>query len=175
MTTGVSHFGGRVVEDCHKVGACGSGSHEPHIWPSWAHKGLLYVEIMINRNFARSSKFGAATACVMLLPVSACGSDDPGDATEAGVSATSETAEATGSTTPETTEAAGNSTVDSAAGCEDVAAPFVTRGSANADLDEPAVEASCDGDSLVVTSNDIPGYTYIETSPGNPRTHRTTP
>ncbi len=53
--------------------------------------------------------------------------------------------------------------------CDDVAALFVTKGSANANLVDPEVAATCNGDSIVVTSNGIPDYTYIETSPGAPR------
>ena len=52
--------------------------------------------------------------------------------------------------------------------CDEKAALFVTRGSANADLADPEVSAVCDGDSLIVSSNGIPDYTYIETSPGQP-------
>ncbi len=56
------------------------------------------------------------------------------------------------------------STVD----CDDTAALFVTRGSANPDLDDPEVAATCQGDRLVITSNAVPDYTYIGTSPGVP-------
>lgn len=67
------------------------------------------------------------------------------------------------------TSSADTSSADSAPGCDDVAALFVTRGSANADLDDPAVEATCDGGTVTVDGNAIPDYTYIETSPGQPR------
>ncbi len=64
------------------------------------------------------------------------------------------------------------STVNSsrlASSCDEVAALFATRGSANANLAEPEVAATCEGSGLVITSNAIPDYTYIETSPGTPR------
>ncbi len=53
--------------------------------------------------------------------------------------------------------------------CADVAAVFETRGSANASLADPEVSGTCDGDTVTVTSNGIPDYTYIQTSPGDPR------
>ena len=52
--------------------------------------------------------------------------------------------------------------------CDEVAALFVTRGSANDDLDDPEVAAACDGTNIVITSNGIPDFTYIGTSPGAP-------
>ncbi len=53
--------------------------------------------------------------------------------------------------------------------CDAVAASFATNGSVNANLADPVSEAVCNGDSIVVTSNGIPDYTYIGTSPGDPR------
>ena len=52
--------------------------------------------------------------------------------------------------------------------CAATAAEFVTRGSANPDLEDPVVEATCDGDTIVVFTNAVPDYTYIGTSPGFP-------
>jgi hypothetical protein len=77
--------------------------------------------------------------------------------------------ETTADTESADTEPAAGDAADGAVGCEETAALFVTRGSANADLDDPEVSASCDGDTVIVTSNGIPDYTYIETSPGQPR------
>ena len=57
--------------------------------------------------------------------------------------------------------------------CEAVVAAFVTLGSANPDLVDPMVSASCDGTNVVVSSNSIPDFPYIETSPGNPRAFET--
>jgi hypothetical protein len=77
-----------------------------------------------------------------------------------------------GDSTPGTS--AGTSSASTAAGtsvastCVEIAATFVTRGSANADLPDPTVSATCDGDTVVVTSNGIPDFTYVETSPGSP-------
>lgn len=53
--------------------------------------------------------------------------------------------------------------------CERIALEFQTLGSANPDLADPEVDASCDGDTVVVNSNTIPDFPYIETSPGVPR------
>ncbi|MFK7989568.1 MAG: YHYH protein [Sandaracinaceae bacterium] len=53
--------------------------------------------------------------------------------------------------------------------CEERAATFQTLGSANPDLAEPMVSATCVDGTLVVTSNQIPDFPYIETSPGDPR------
>ena len=58
---------------------------------------------------------------------------------------------------------------DIAVGCEAIAALFGTDGSANPDLADPESSATCDGDMVVISSNAIPDYTYIETSPGPPR------
>ena len=52
--------------------------------------------------------------------------------------------------------------------CEDTAALFVSAGSVNAQLADPFVAATCEGDELVISSNGIPDYTYIQTSPGDP-------
>lgn len=69
-------------------------------------------------------------------------------------------------------DTADDDTADDAAavpeGCDAVAALFTVGESMNPDLAEPAASATCDGDSIVVTSNGIPAYTYIETSPGSP-------
>ncbi len=53
--------------------------------------------------------------------------------------------------------------------CEERASMFVTKGSANADLPDPQVSALCVDDMVVVNSNQIPDFPYIETSPGNPQ------
>lgn len=52
--------------------------------------------------------------------------------------------------------------------CEEIAAAFVTKGSANASLAVPEVAAVCSGDTVTVTANGIPDFTYIATSPGDP-------
>ncbi len=133
---------------------------------------------MSNRSVRTSSRL-AVLACGALLAVPACGTSDSDDAasepdtdatvdTDNSTEATTDTStESTSSTAPET--AAPDDEVSTDTGCDDVAALFVTRGSANPDLDDPEVSATCDGDDLVVTSNAIPDFTYIETSPGSPR------
>nr|WP_291818360.1 YHYH protein [Candidatus Microthrix sp.] len=40
--------------------------------------------------------------------------------------------------------------------------------SANDNLDAPELAATCDGDTVVVTSNAIPDFTYVASSPGDP-------
>jgi hypothetical protein len=42
--------------------------------------------------------------------------------------------------------------------CEEIAASFVTKGSANPDLPDPEVMATCEDDTVVVTSNGIPDF-----------------
>ncbi len=81
---------------------------------------------------------------------------------------TSETTEITESETEENSSEE-TTTASSDPACEEKAAQFYTKGSANADLDDPVSEATCQGDVFVVTANGIPDYTYIETSPGQPR------
>lgn len=53
--------------------------------------------------------------------------------------------------------------------CEEISTQFVTKGSANADLPDPEVSASCVDGIVTVNSNQIPDFPYIETSPGQPR------
>ena len=112
---------------------------------------------------------GAVLATTLAILVAACSSGDSSDSSAlTTVAVDSASSETTAAADTETTESDAGA-VAVAAGCEDIAALFVTRGSANADLDDPEVNASCDGGDVVVTSNAIPDYTYIETSPGQPR------
>jgi len=60
-------------------------------------------------------------------------------------------------------------TSTAAMACDEIAAVFVTKGSANADLADPQVSATCVDETVVITSNQIPDFPYIETSPGSPR------
>jgi len=103
-----------------------------------------------------------SVASLVILSISACSSD--GDA------------ESTLVNTPTTdgTEATDNiPTIDNAApgtlSCNEIAAEFITKGSANADLPDPQVSASCVDDNVIITSNQIPDFPYIQTTPGNPR------
>lgn len=101
-----------------------------------------------------------AATLVLVLFASACGS----------ASSTSDppaTAPTATSTTTASTAAVASD--DVATSCTEVAAAFSTNGSKNADLPDPEARASCVDDTVVVTSNGIPDYTYIETSPGSPR------
>lgn len=125
-------------------------------------------------------------ALATLLTLASCGSDDSASSQETAVGADATTTATTEptvapveeTTTPaqgeteevdtETAESSTPAAAQPSAGCDDVAALFVTRGSANADLDDPQVEATCEGDSIVISSNGIPDYTYIGTSPGIP-------
>lgn len=114
----------------------------------------------------------------LMLVAASCGSDEPDSSAEAATTDAAETdaaetdaAETDATATDATeTDAAESDAVSTpaVATCEEVAAQFTTDGSANADLADPEVSASCDGDNVVVTSNGIPDYTYIETSPGSP-------
>ncbi len=70
-------------------------------------------------------------------------------------------------------ETGGNETDDGTlapSSCDDIAALFFTLGSANPDLEDPLVSASCSdsADSITVTANSIPDFPYIATSPGVP-------
>ncbi len=52
--------------------------------------------------------------------------------------------------------------------CEETAAAFSTGGSVNPGLADPESSAVCTDDTVIVSSNGIPDYTYIRTSPGDP-------
>ncbi len=59
-------------------------------------------------------------------------------------------------------------TSTSPVGCEAIAEAFVAGPSVNPDLADPISSATCVGDDVVITSNGIPDYTYVGTSPGDP-------
>lgn len=102
------------------------------------------------------------TVSLVLLLASACDSDGESIPSTDGSSGTDEL-----STADETPAVDGSSTI--ALSCVEIAAAFVTRGSANADLPDPEVGAACvDGD-VIITSNQIPDFPYIGTTPGIPR------
>jgi len=105
----------------------------------------------------KSLRFLIPLLLAVALLASACG-DDTQDSTPAEDSTTTTEAATTTSTA---------ATSDSSS-CEAVAATIGTAGSATADLPDPEANAICDGDVVVITSNGIPDYTYIETSPGTP-------
>jgi len=105
------------------------------------------------------------TLLPLLLVAAACGSSD--DGTNQATDATDPTAaEATTETTTSPDDEA--EAIASSFTCEEVAASFATKGSANAELPDPEVSASCEGDTVSVTTNGIPDHTYVESSPGTP-------
>ncbi|MEL6981541.1 MAG: YHYH protein [Actinomycetota bacterium] len=94
----------------------------------------------------------------------AAGDDGADDATDDGAQDSTDTEGDDGSDEADSSTA--SASVD---GCDEVAALFTTDGSANPDMADPESSAVCDGDTIVISSNAIPDYTYIETSPGPPR------
>lgn len=107
-----------------------------------------------------------AFSAVMLI--AACG-DDSSVVTDASVvSDASEPDAAEVDAGVEVDVGVGTDSGPGSAECEAIAASFVSLGSANADLPDPTLSASCDGDTVVVNSNSIPDFPYIETSPGDP-------
>lgn len=126
------------------------------------------MQTQTNSKHTNSARYVIAGLMVLMLIITACGSGDTTDAAEVESSVTTIATEA--ATETETTEPAAEVTTDTdmATSCEDIAATFGTNGSANADLADPLSTATCDGDTVVITANGIPDYTYIETSPGSP-------
>ena len=106
-----------------------------------------------------------ALAIAATLLVAACSGGDGGDVAES-TPATSSTEAGSAGTSTSNDEAATITVAE--VDCGEVAAQFVTRGSANADLVDPEVSASCDGETIEVVSNGVPDFTYIGTSPGAP-------
>ncbi|MFK7992814.1 MAG: YHYH protein [Granulosicoccus sp.] len=120
---------------------------------------------MTNR-IAKSALLTTSSVALVVMLATACSSDDD--------TATELQEPPTDSPTTDDTpadEIPSNNTPSVALSCEDIAMKFVTRGSANDDLGlpEPEVSASCVDDNVIVTSNQIPDFPYIETSPGSPR------
>ena len=138
----------------------------------------------------------AATAATIILVVGACGTDDgaldPVDSagfadapdsdetTDADRTAGTFDDQESVATDPPTSgdtideSAVATDPADRASGsvdltCDETAALFAAGSSVNPDLADPESSAVCDGDTIVVTSNGIPDYTYVETSPGSPR------
>ena len=116
----------------------------------------------MKRPFTKKRLFAtAATASVLLLAVAGC--------TTAESTPTETTTPAT-----EATDATGTATFAASNGdCDAMAATLRDVESANPDLDDPELSAVCDGDSLVISSNSIPDYLYIATTPGSPQDFRT--
>lgn len=93
----------------------------------------------------------SVAVAALALIAAACTGDD-------GASSTSTSAEANASTT--TTAAPGD--------CDTITSTFRSVTSANADLVDPELTVSCDGNTVTVASNGIPDFVYVETSPGSP-------
>ncbi len=96
-------------------------------------------------------------------------SEDTTDSEEGTGTATTDAGE--GTTTGATVASDEQDSIEapsSSGDCESTAALFVTGPSANPDLEDPRVDATCDGDTIVVVGNAVPDYTYIGTSPGVP-------
>lgn len=127
---------------------------------------------MDNYKLSTTKRF-AAIVCVVALSAAACGSAEV-DEDAAATTATENTSETETDTSDDAAEVDTEAETDVAQvevaqDCEEIAALFGTRGSANPDLADPESSATCEGESLVITANAIPDYTYIETSPGAPR------
>ncbi len=110
----------------------------------------------------------ATAAVALVLLTSACSGTG---APESGASS-SATSEVTGSATATASSAVslGPTTGD----CATTAATFRDVVSANADLADPELAATCEDGSLVVTSNSIPDFAYVATTPGAPRVSEAT-
>ena len=128
-----------------------------------------------NTSQSRSARYLIAGLMVLMLVATACGTDDTTETVEPETTvATAASEEATETAESNVTEESVVATTEMAVSCEDIAAQFSTKGSANADLADPVSSAVCDGDTVVVTANGIPDYTYIETSPGSPTANEKT-
>lgn len=112
-------------------------------------------------------RYLVAGMLALILILAACGADTT-TATDQPASATTLAGETTTTVAVTDTETGSVISTGTDTSCEAVAAAFTTNGSANADLADPVSTATCDGDTVVVTANAIPDYTYIETSPGSP-------
>lgn len=102
--------------------------------------------------------------------VAGCGSDDKDDATPTTSAGTAGTAATTiaGSTDSTITTDVAATTVVATGDCDTLIATFRAVESANPDLTAPALVATCDVDDVVVQTNSMPDYLYIEASPGDP-------
>ncbi|MBH0009434.1 YHYH protein [Salinibacterium sp. SWN1162] len=101
-----------------------------------------------------------AATSVLLLALAGCTAAESTDA-----ETSTPTVEATESATTATTATFAASNGD----CDAMAATLRDVESANADLADPELAAVCDGDTLTISSNSIPDYLYIATTPGSPK------
>lgn len=91
-----------------------------------------------------------------------------GDATTSEVPTTSSEDAATPTSEAEATGDGEEGDAPGTGDCEATASTFRDVESANDNLDAPELAATCEGDTVVVTSNAIPDFTYVATSPGDP-------
>lgn len=97
----------------------------------------------------------SALVLTLMLVAAACATGDGGTASSSSPSSA--------------TTASSPSPVTSEPGtCESIVTTFRSVVSADADLPDPELSTTCDGSVVTVTSNGIPDYTYVETSPGEP-------
>ncbi len=114
-----------------------------------------------------SSRTVLLAACALLV-VAGCSSDSNDDAVATSTAAgTAATVATTIAGSPDTTVAT-TDTVATATDCDTIIATFRAVESANPDLADPSLVAACDGDDVVVQTNSMPDYLYIEASPGDP-------
>lgn len=99
----------------------------------------------------------------LALVVGACSSTDEADEPASDAAATAAETTDGGSATST------NDTVTPTTNCDETAALFVAGPSVNPDLADPESSAVCVDDTVIVNSNGIPDYTYIQTSPGDPQ------
>ena len=99
----------------------------------------------------------AAVASVLLLAVAGCTTADS-------------TATDISTPTTEATNAIGTTNFAASNGdCDAMVATLRDVESANSDLENPELAGVCDGETLTITSNSIPDYFYIATTPGSPQ------
>lgn len=122
----------------------------------------------MKRKLKRGLRTPACCLAALAIAFAGCDDDTESDAGPALADAGPSVSEDAG---PADTDAGpGGTDAGPATGaCADIAGQFAVLGSANTDLPDPQVMATCDGDTVVVTSNQIPDFPYIQTSPGDPR------
>ncbi|MGB3829222.1 MAG: YHYH protein [Ornithinimicrobium sp.] len=114
-----------------------------------------------------TNRWGHALVIPLLVVLSACGAADD----DAPDSETSDSAGVSNDSSDETTTAdatAAASDLPTSGDCEATAASFREVTSASADLPDPELSGTCEGDSVTVEANGIPDYPYVATSPGEP-------
>jgi hypothetical protein len=109
------------------------------------------------------------TSCMVALIALVCDGDSASTATDELPPIEELTTGADGISSPaEASAVAERNPGGAPTSCEEIAALFTTRGSANADLADPESSTVCSSESIVVSSNGVPDYSYIGTFPGSP-------